>query len=155
MLLNNKWDYRFGEMAQLISSWSKDPSTQVGAVIVRPNKSIASLGYNGFPPGVEDRPEWLLDRTKKLELMVHAEHNALNFCDHENITTSTIYVYPLHPCAKCAKRIFDRGVTTVVTVTTQEKHDYMSQPEVWARYAFDQTFALFDAFEIKYRTIII
>ena len=37
-----KWDLRFIELAKLVSTWSKDPSTKVGSVIVRPNKTVAS-----------------------------------------------------------------------------------------------------------------
>jgi len=153
--MNNKWDIRFGEMAKLISTWSKDPSTQVGAVVVRPDKSIASMGFNGFPPNVEDKPEWLNDREKKLQLMIHAEHNALNYCEHENITASTIYVYPLLPCVKCAERIVRRGITRVVTVTTEDKYLYMMQEDVQERYKFHETFAMFDNENIKYRTIVL
>ena len=49
-----KWDNRFLELAKLIGSWSKDPSTQVGAVIVDNNNRILSIGFKGFPKGVED-----------------------------------------------------------------------------------------------------
>ena len=48
------WDYRFLELAQLVSKWSKDPSTKVGAVIVDKNRRILSVGYNGLPKGVKD-----------------------------------------------------------------------------------------------------
>ncbi len=32
--LSEKWDRRFIELAQHIATWSKDPSSRVGAVIV-------------------------------------------------------------------------------------------------------------------------
>ena len=51
---DEKWDYRFLELCKLVSSWSKDPSTKVGAVIVDQDKRVVSLGYNGFPKGVSD-----------------------------------------------------------------------------------------------------
>ena len=51
------WDMRFAQLAKLVSLWSKDPSTKVGSVIVRPDKTIASVGFNGFPKGVPDEPE--------------------------------------------------------------------------------------------------
>ena len=41
-------------LAKHIGSWSKDPSTKVGAVIVDDKNRIVSVGYNGFPRGVED-----------------------------------------------------------------------------------------------------
>ena len=55
LILSNKWDIRFLEMAKLVASWSKDPSTQVGAIAVRYRKVIAQ-GYNGFPRCMGDEP---------------------------------------------------------------------------------------------------
>lgn len=37
----DKWDQRFLELAKVVSTWSKDPSTKTGAVIVRPDKTEA------------------------------------------------------------------------------------------------------------------
>ena len=48
MTSKEEWDYRFLDMASLISTWSKDPSTKVGAVVVDDDRRIVSLGYNGF-----------------------------------------------------------------------------------------------------------
>lgn len=36
----NKWDKRFMELAKQISTWSKDRSTGVGAVIVNDKKKV-------------------------------------------------------------------------------------------------------------------
>ena len=76
----DKWDMRFLALAEHVSEWSKDPSTQVGAVITHSrSKRVISLGFNGFPAGVEDTEERLEDRTTKYEMVVHAEQNALMF----------------------------------------------------------------------------
>ena len=48
------WDDYFIEMAGLIATKSKDPSTQVGCVIVGPDHEIRSTGFNGFPRGVAE-----------------------------------------------------------------------------------------------------
>jgi dCMP deaminase len=69
--MREKWDCRFLEMAELVGSWSKDPSTKVGAVIVDKDRRIVSTGYNGFPQGIADRSELLNDREKKYKLIVH------------------------------------------------------------------------------------
>lgn len=153
--MNNKWDLRYGELCRVISLWSKDPSTKVGAVVVRNNKSVAATGFNGFPPGVEDKEEWYNCRDTKLSLVVHAEHNALNFCSHENITGGTIYVYPLQPCLACAERIVKRGITRVVTVTNKEKNEYMNDPDVRERYKFHLVDEMFDKLNIKHEIIVI
>ena len=57
-----KWKIRYLKLAKHIASWSKDPSTQCGAVIVNPDNEIISVGFNGFPRGIEDTPLRLNDR---------------------------------------------------------------------------------------------
>jgi len=106
---DDHWHKRFFAMADLVASWSKDPSTKVGAVIVRPDRTIASVGYNGFPRGVDDV---YTNREDKLLRTVHAEANAI-LSAHEPLTDYTIYVTPLHPCANCAAFIVQSGITSV------------------------------------------
>ena len=60
---STKWDNRFIDLAKLVGSWSKDPSTQVGAVIVDQKNRIVSVGYNGFPQKISDNDR-LNDRDK-------------------------------------------------------------------------------------------
>lgn len=105
-----KWDQRFLDLAAHIGSWSKDPGTRVGAVIVRPDRTIASVGYNGFPRGVDDTYG---TRDDKLLRTVHAEMNAI-LSANEKLTGCTLYVYPLCPCANCAAAIIQAGITMVV-----------------------------------------
>ena len=107
------WDDRFLALADHIASWSKDPSTKVGAVIVRPNRTIASVGYNGFPRGVNDDLERLNDRPTKYSMTVHAEANAILSADGR-IDGCTLYVTPLHPCSNCAALIIQSGISKVV-----------------------------------------
>ena len=61
----DKWDSRFLELAKLVSTWSKDPSTKTGAVIVRPDRSVASIGFNGFPVKMSDHQELYDNREEK------------------------------------------------------------------------------------------
>jgi len=107
------WDERFLGLAQHIATFSKDPSTKVGAVIADSHHRIVSMGYNGFPRGVQDTPERLTDREKKYEMVVHAEINAILFaqCD---LSRMTLYTYPLPPCSRCAALIINSGLRAVV-----------------------------------------
>ena len=107
-------------MAKLISKRSKDPNTQVGAVIVSSDDRILSVGYNGFPNGCSD-DEFPWARSAKREYdtkypyVVHAELNAiLNFRgDNKAFEGSTLYV-TLFPCHECAKAIIQSGITRLV-----------------------------------------
>ena len=106
------WDQRFLDLAIQVSTWSKDPSTQVGAVIVRPDKTVASLGFNGFPRGLSDAPELYADRETKLARTVHAEMNAI-LSAHEPVRGHTLYCS--HPvCVGCAPHIIQAGISRVV-----------------------------------------
>ena len=107
---DEKWDKRFLVLAEQVGSWSKDPSTKVGAIIVRPDRTIASVGYNGFPRWVEDTYS---TREDKLLRTVHAEMNAI-LSAREPLHGYTIYVSPLHPCSNCAAAIIQAGFSFVV-----------------------------------------
>lgn len=114
------WDKRFLELAELISSWSKDPSTKVGAVITSGNK-IISLGYNGFPSKIND-DDRLYQREEKYKIIIHAERNAILFAN-QNLNNCTIYTYPFMPCSSCASLIIQSGINRVVS--------YGNIPERW------------------------
>jgi dCMP deaminase len=110
-----KWDERFVELAKLVGSWSKDPSTQVGAVVVDANNRIISIGFNGFPKGVDDNADKLLDRDVKYNTIVHAEANALMFAN-KSVEGCTLYTWPFQPCSRCAGLIIQAGIKRVVSV---------------------------------------
>lgn len=107
------WDVRYLELARLVSTWSKDPSTKVGAVIVSPLNTVLSLGFNGLPRGVLDLPSRLNDRDLKYRMIVHAEVNALSFAERA-VRSCTLYTYPFMPCCRCAAEIIQRGIHEVV-----------------------------------------
>lgn len=107
----NRTDEYYLGMAEYVSHASKDPSTKVGAVIVRPDGTIASTGYNGFPRGIDDSPHRLADRETKYALTVHAELNAI-LAAHERLDGCTIYLtHP--PCAACSVCIIQAGIKNV------------------------------------------
>lgn len=110
-----KWDARFCDLAKYISDWSKDPKAKVGAVILSKAGGDISVGYNGFPMGVEDSAERLDDQELKLELVVHAEQNAL-IATGSRAIGSTIYVWGKPVCARCAGSIIQAGVKRVVAL---------------------------------------
>lgn len=106
----NKWDVRFLDMAKLVSSWSKDISTKCGAVVVRPDKTIASIGFNGFPKRMTDKEEFLVNRKEKLSRIVHAEMNSILHLK-ERPERYFLYTYPLPPCDRCIVHMIQAGIT--------------------------------------------
>jgi dCMP deaminase len=111
--INIKWDLRFLELAKLVSTWSKDPSTKTGAVIVRPDKTIASIGYNGFPKTMPDNSEWYANREEKYSRIVHCEINALIHA-REPVQEYTLFTWPLAPCDRCAVQMLQAGIKRFV-----------------------------------------
>lgn len=108
------WDHRFLVLAKLVGSWSKDPSTQVGAVIVDEDNRIVSVGYNGFPQKIED-DERLHDRDTKYKIIVHGEINAILFANR-SLKGCTLYTIPFEPCPRCAGLIIQSGIKRVVSL---------------------------------------
>lgn len=108
------WDRRFLEVAAMVAGWSKDPSTQVGCVIVDQGRRILSTGYNGLPRGIVDDPALLEHRETKLRMVIHAEANALLFA-RRDLSDCTLYVSPMPPCAQCAAKIVQAGIRRIVT----------------------------------------
>jgi dCMP deaminase len=135
------WDERFLAMARLIAGWSKDPSTQVGCVVVRPNRTIVSLGYNGLPRGVHDRSERLSDRTTKLAMTIHAEMNAI-LTSNGSLEGCTAYVYPCQPCASCAAALIQAGIACVVALAGNSPR--------WET-SFDQARVMFNEASVELR----
>lgn len=115
--MSDRWDRHFLALALQHASMSKDPSTQVGAVIVGPDREILSAGFNGFPRGIADTPERLNDRTKKLQLIVHAEANAALAAAKvgTRIDGATLYTAPFPPCIRCAVEMIQAGIAEVVS----------------------------------------
>lgn len=107
------WDARFLTLAQHIATWSKDPSTQVGCVLVDDHRRVVGMGYNGFPRGVSDDPERYEHRPIKYLMVQHAEANAiLNAVDKTAGTTAYV---THHPCSNCAGLLIQAGVKRIVT----------------------------------------
>lgn len=114
-----KDDIYFLGLSRYVAARSKDPSTKVGAVIVRPNRTVAATGYNGFARGVEDSADRLSDRPTKHAFTVHAEVNAI-VTAREPLDGYTLYVTPFQPCSNCASVIVQSGIRRVVVLLAKK-----------------------------------
>jgi dCMP deaminase len=93
------WDEYAMSIAEVVAKKSKDPWQKVGAVILREDNSIASVGFNGFPQGQEE--DWS-DREERRKYVIHAEQNALRYTKPGEGKT---LVSTLLPCRDCLKTI--------------------------------------------------
>jgi dCMP deaminase len=129
----NKWDYRFLDLAKFISSWSKDPSTKTGAVIVGPRNEVISVGFNGFPQGMPDNDTSLENRDEKYSRTVHCEINALLFAGRPIPAGSTLFTYPFISCDRCVVQMLQAGIKSFVAPKATEE-----QLTRWSK-AFEKT----------------
>jgi len=113
--MSEKWDRRFLGLARHIAGWSKDPSTQVGCVVVGPDREIRSTGFNGFPRGIADDEIRLGDRQAKYPLICHAEENAIMHAARIGVALKGCVAYVTWPpCSRCARSLIQAGVSEVV-----------------------------------------
>lgn len=111
---HDKWHKRYVNLAEYIAQWSKDPSTKTGSVIVRPDNTIASVGYNGFPRGIEDKADLLYNREEKYKRVIHCEMNAI-LNARERVDGYTLYNWPGQSCERCAVHVIQAGIIRVVS----------------------------------------
>ena len=111
---SNKWQRRLIRMAFQPASWSKDTSSQVGAVIVTPDGHPRSFGYNGLPRGVNDDVPERHERPEKYLWFEHAERNAI----YQGTDLQGCIMFVTHlPCPDCSRGIIQSGIRHVVVAT--------------------------------------
>lgn len=116
------WDEKFMGLAREVASWSKDPSTKVGCVIVDDDHTILATGYNGFPRGMSDDRERYEDRSFKMAAVVHAEANAVAAAARtgRRLMGATAYV-TLQPCSQCAGILAQAGVRRIISISNNDE----------------------------------
>lgn len=142
-----KWDKRFILLAKHIAGWSKDPSSQVGAVIFDSTHRIISTGYNGLASGVEDTG--LEDRDRKYKTIIHAEINAILFAKR-NLDGCTIATWPFQPCSNCSSAIIQSGIKRCVfpLIVDPEKTNRWLESFNLAKGQFDEAGVILEEYEI-------
>lgn len=122
----SNWDAHFLRLALAAADMSKDPNTQVGAVIVGADRQVIAMGFNGFPRGIKDDAR-LHDRDVKLQLIVHAEINAVMNAARSGVSTRGCTLYLLAtdhtnnkwggpPCVRCAVELIQAGIAEIVAL---------------------------------------
>lgn len=133
------WDTKYLRLAKEVSTWSKDPSTRVGAVAIGSKGQVLAQGYNGFPRGIHDSESRLTDREEKYKFVVHAEMNCIFNATYNGVSLdgATIYVTGLPVCSECAKGLIQVGIKKVVMPRIDD------MPEKW-RESWKLSQAMFD-----------
>ena len=141
------WRNRYLNLAKHISTWSKDPSRQIGAVAVGSKGEILAQGFNGFPRGIHDTDYRLAYREEKYKYVVHAEMNVIYNASFNGVSLdgADLYVYGLPVCNECAKGIIQVGVKRVFILTSGSN----SVPDMWIE-SWNNSKSMFDEVGIDY-----
>lgn len=143
----NKWDERYLNLAKEVSTWSKDPSSKIGAVAIGSKGQVLAQGYNGFPRGINDTSARMNVKETKYKYVVHAEQNVIYNATYNGVSLdgATLYVWGLPVCSDCAKGIIQVGIKRVVMPLG-------NYPDHWVE-SFTQTSAMFEEAGIEYTFI--
>ena len=132
-MMNKTWQDRCMAVAKLCASWSKDPSTKVGACLSRNNKRTLSTGFNRFPTWIEDTQENWNDRTFKYQRVIHAEmvalQSALEFYPRSVPGSTMVSSFPV--CPSCMRELVSCGITRVVQPRLEDTAGFDKKHPEW------------------------
>lgn len=111
------WEEYAIALAGVAALKSKDPYVKVGCCLLRHDNTIASLGYNGFPSGVEE--DWS-DRDERRKYVNHSEQNALRFVKPNECYLAAV---TLLPCNDCLKSLASYGIKKVIYREVYDRDD--------------------------------
>jgi dCMP deaminase len=123
--LRPTWDSYFLEITQVVASRSTCLRRQVGALIIR-DKRILATGYNGAPSGLAHcretgclREARGIPSGERHELCraLHAEQNAMLQAAMYGVPIQGATLYcTTHPCVMCVKMLINAGMKEVVVL---------------------------------------
>ena len=104
------WTQYFADFAKLTSRRSPCKRLQVGCVLVKDNRVIAT-GYNGFLPGA---PHESIVIDNHEQATVHAEQNCISDCAKRGVNSYDSIAYVTHyPCINCYKILVASGIKEI------------------------------------------
>ena len=120
----DSWEAYALKIAQAASGRSEDPRTKVGCCLLRCDNTVASLGYNGAPPGVSI--DWN-NREEKHRRVIHAEINALRMVKPAECYLAAI----THtPCNDCLKSLAAYGIKKIVYRTKYSSAEVLDPHQI-------------------------
>ena len=147
--MTDRWDSHFVHLALAIAQMSKDPNTQVGAVIVGPDREIRTTGFNGLPRGIADSEFRLRDKDLKNKLVVHAELNAVLNAARIGVsvrdctlylcaTDSSDQIWGGPPCHRCSVELIQAGIKKIVALPFKNGESSWSESVKLSRMILDE-----------------
>ena len=116
------WVEYFSNLSKLVSKRSPCTRLQVGCVLVKNNRIIAT-GYNGFLPNA---PHESIICDNHEQATIHAEQNCIADCAKRGVETENSVAYITHyPCINCYKILIASGIKEINYI-----EDYKNNPIV-------------------------
>ena len=104
------WTEYFSNLCKLVSKRSPCERLQVGCVLVKDDRIIAT-GYNGFLPNA---PHQSIVVDNHEQATIHAEQNCIADCAKRGVETSDSIAYVTHyPCINCYKILIASGIKEI------------------------------------------
>ncbi len=142
--MSRNWDEYFIRKVYFVAGKSKDPSTKIGAVLVK-NHTALTDSWNGFARNVKDLKKRYNDRQVKYLYICHAELNAIINCGRNGTSTIDSILYSQSiPCENCGKYIIQAGIREIVY------HKQWSMSDRWKNFS-DISLNMFKEAGIKIR----
>lgn len=127
--MSHSWDNYFMTMVYLVASKSKDKRTNIGAVVVGPQREIRSTGYNGLPRGLHDDIPERHEKGEKQYWFEHAERNAIYNATLMGVSLKDCVMYTNGiPCMDCARGVVQSGIREVVV-----DQNWFTNSDEWAK----------------------
>ena len=140
--------HKYLGLAGAVSVFSKDSSTQVGALIVGPAGEVRGTGYNGAPRGSKADEDTRQQRPEKYMWYEHAERNSIYNAARCGTPTDGCTMIITHPpCMDCARAIVQAGIKEVIWNVPNSEFEAR-----WLEHKDRVTF-LFDECGITWETI--
>ncbi len=143
------WPRYFFNIARAVSGKSRDTSTKVGCVLANEENEVLSVGFNGFPMGVQDLEERYSNRSLKYKYVCHAEANAIAIAAKNGMKLNGARLFiSFMPCSNCAKLLIQAGIKEInIDGESRESND----EELMKRWEEDFNFSttMFDEAGVK------
>ena len=118
------WTEYFSDLCKLVSKRSPCERLQVGCVLVKDNKIIAT-GYNGFLPNA---PHQSIVVDNHEQATIHAEQNCIADCAKRGVETAGSIAYITHyPCINCYKILLASGIKEINYIEDYKNNEIIEQ----------------------------
>ena len=118
------WIEYFKDLAKLVSKRSPCERLQVGCVLIKDNRIIAT-GYNGFLPNAPHE-SIIIDNHE--QATIHAEQNCIADCAKRGVETENSVAYITHyPCINCYKILIASGIKEINYIEDYKNNEIVEQ----------------------------